>query len=110
MNAFRTIFASLLLSLLMLGGAAASDKVNINTADAETLARVLTNVGPSKAEEIVAHRAANGPFKSADELATVKGIGLATIERNRDRIEVGAQKRRAPAAATASAGASGQQR
>ena len=103
MNAFRTVFASLLLSLLMLGGAAASDKVNINTADAETLARVLTNVGPSKAEDIVAHRAANGPFKSADELAMVKGIGLATIERNRDRIEGGApQRRAAPAAAAAS--------
>lgn len=108
MNAFRTIFASLLLSLLMLGGAAASDKVNINTADAETLARVLTNVGASKAEEIVAHRAANGPFKSADELATVKGIGLSTVERNRDRIEVG--QRRASASAPASSGATGQQR
>lgn len=105
MNAFRTVFASLLLSLLMLGGAAASDKVNINTADAETLARVLVNVGPSKAEEIVAHRAANGPFKSADELAMVKGIGLATIERNRDRIEVGsAQRRSAPAAAASGSG------
>ena len=112
MNALRTVFASLLLSLLMLGSAAASDKVNINTADAEALARVLTNVGPSKAEQIVAHRAANGPFKSADELATVKGIGLATVERNRDRIETGAPKRRAPAsaAATASSGTSGQQR
>ena len=107
MNAFRTVFASLLLSLLMLGGAAASDKVNITTADAETLARVLNNVGPSKAEDIVAHRAANGPFKSADELAMVKGIGLATIERNRDRIEVGApQRRAAPAAAAASSAGS----
>ena len=111
MNAFRTVFATLLLSLLMLGGAAASDKVNINTADAETLQRVLVNVGPSKAEEIVAHRAANGPFKSADELALVKGIGLATVERNRDRIEVGASAPRRPAAAaTATASASGNQR
>lgn len=112
MNAIRTVFASLLLSLLVLGGAAASDKVNINTADAETLARVLTNVGQSKAEQIVAHRAANGPFKSADELATVKGIGLATVERNRDRIEVGSAQRRASAAAAsgASSGAAGQKR
>ncbi|MFZ7095667.1 ComEA family DNA-binding protein [Luteimonas dalianensis] len=109
MNAFRTVFASLLLSLLMLGGAAASEKVNINTADAETLARVLTNVGPSKAEQIVAHRAANGPFKSADELAMVKGIGLATIERNRDRIQVGAPQRRATPA-TAAAASSGSKR
>lgn len=108
MNASRTVFASLLLSLLMLGGAAASEKVNINTADAQTLARVLANVGPSKAEDIVAHRAANGPFKSADELALVKGIGLATIERNRDRIEVGSAQRSPPAATGASG--SGSQR
>lgn len=102
MKGFRVIFASVVLSLLMLGGAAASEKVNINTADAETLSRVLSNVGPAKAEEIVAHRAANGPFKSADELAQVKGIGLATVERNRDRIETGAPARRAPATAGAS--------
>jgi competence protein ComEA len=99
MNGFRIIFASLLLSLLMLGGASASEKVNINTADAATLSRVLSNVGPAKAEEIVAHRAANGPFKSADELAQVKGIGLATVERNRERIETGTPTRRAPATA-----------
>ncbi|NLG60374.1 MAG: ComEA family DNA-binding protein [Gammaproteobacteria bacterium] len=102
MNAFRTVFASLLLSLLMFGGAAASDKVDINTADAQTLAQVLVNVGPSKAEEIVAHREANGPFRSADELALVKGIGLATIERNRDRIEVGGGQGRASGAGSGS--------
>ena len=109
MNALKTAVAGLLLSLLVMGGAAASEKVNINTADAETLSRVLTNVGPSKAQEIVAHRDANGPFKSADELAMVKGIGLATVERNRDRIQVGAAQRRASAGGAASS-TSGQQR
>ena len=93
MNAFRTVFASLLLSLLLLGGAAASDKVNINTADAETLARVLVNVGPSKAQAIVDYRDEHGPFKSADQLAQVKGIGLKTVEKNRDRIVIRAAAR-----------------
>ena len=93
MNALKTAVAGLLLSLLVMGGAAASEKVNINTADAETLSRVLTNVGPSKAQEIVAHRDANGPFKSADELAMVKGIGLATVEKNREYIRVGTQEK-----------------
>mgnify|MGYP000971356715 CR=1 FL=1 len=54
---------------------------------------MLVNVGPSKAEEIVAHRAANGPFKSADELAMVKGIGLKTVEKNRDRVTFGGERK-----------------
>ena len=76
------------------------ERVNINTADAATLDRVLVNVGPSKAEAIVAYRKANGAFKSAEQLASVKGIGLATIEKNRDRIVV-AGGAPAPAAARA---------
>jgi competence protein ComEA len=93
---------SLLFSALLAGGAfAADEKVNINTADAATLDRVLDGVGPSKAEAIVAHRKQHGAFRSADELSEVKGIGLATIEQNRDRITVGG----APAARPAAAGA-----
>ena len=67
--------------------------VNINTADATTLAAGLNGIGPSKAQAIVAYRDANGPFQSADQLASVKGIGLATVEKNRDRIEVDAATR-----------------
>ncbi|HEX5694395.1 MAG TPA: helix-hairpin-helix domain-containing protein [Arenimonas sp.] len=94
---------SLLFSALLAGGAfAADEKVNINTADAATLDRVLDGVGPSKAEAIVAHREQHGAFRSADELSEVKGIGLATIEQNRDRISVGGA---APAARPAAAGA-----
>lgn len=68
---------------------AAVQRVNINVADAGTLDRVLTNVGPAKAEAIVAYRRTNGPFRSIDQLALVKGIGLKTIEKNRDRIVLG---------------------
>lgn len=109
MKILRSATAGMLLSMLALA-ASASGKVDINTADAPTLARVLSNVGISKAEEIVAHRDANGPFRSADELARVKGIGLATIERNRDRIEVGGAPRGGGAAAAAAPGASPSQR
>ena len=69
--------------------AAPARRVNINTADAATIDRVLLNVGPSKAEAIVAYRKANGAFKSAEQLALVKGIGLKTVEKNRDRIVLG---------------------
>lgn len=82
------LMQSLVLALLVAGSSWAAEKVNINTADAATIDRVLLNIGPSKAEAIVAYRKANGPFKSADQLAMVKGVGLKTIEKNRDRIVV----------------------
>lgn len=85
----KSVLAPVLLSLLMAGSAFASDKVNINTADAVAIESALVNIGMSKAEAIVAYRKANGAFKSADELVNVKGVGLKTIERNRDRIVVG---------------------
>ncbi len=94
----------LLLSLLLLAGAvftaSAAEKVNINTADAAQLEAALVGIGPAKAEAIVAHRKANGPLKSVDELALVKGIGLKTVERNRELVTVGTPAK--PAAAGAS--------
>ena len=83
----HTVFAAVL-SLLIAAQALATEKVNINTADAAALDRVLVGVGPSKAAAIVEYRKANGPFKSAEELAMVKGIGLSTVEQNRERIEL----------------------
>lgn len=64
----------------------AAATVNINTADAETLAVKLKGVGESRAMEIVRYREAYGPFASADELTEVKGIGKATLDMNRDVI------------------------
>ena len=82
--------------------AAAVERVNINTADAATLDRVLVNIGPAKADAIVAYRKTNGPFRSIDQLALVKGIGLKTIEKNRGRILLGNVAPARPAAAAAS--------
>ena len=89
MYSIKPLLHTVLLSLLLMGSAFAAEKVNINTADAATIDRVLLNVGPSKAEAIVAYRKAHGAFKSADQLALVKGMGLRTVEKNRDRIVVG---------------------
>ena len=61
-------------------------RVNINTADAQTLAAGLTGVGPSRAEDIVRHRESFGPFATLEELTEVKGIGRATIDKNRSVI------------------------
>lgn len=62
--------------------------VNINTADAESLSRELTGVGEKKAMAIIEYREQNGPFKSADELTFVKGIGDITVEKNRENIVI----------------------
>lgn len=84
MNLFKSfLFAvSVCASSLAFAGA----PVNVNTADAAALADSLDGIGPSKAEAIVEYRQKNGPFKSADELVKVKGIGLRTVEQNRDFI------------------------
>lgn len=60
--------------------------VNVNTADAETISAELQGVGITKAIAIVEYRKANGPFKSPDDLTQVKGIGLRTVDINRENI------------------------
>lgn len=89
MKSFAILMKSLLLSLALAASAFAADKVDINSADAVALAATLNGVGLAKAEAIVAHREQNGPFQSADQLAEVKGIGLRTVDKNRERIELG---------------------
>ena len=97
MNLFKTACTTLLLSLAFAGNAFAADKVNLNTADAATIDRVLLNIGPSKAQAIVDYRKQHGAFHSPEELAMVKGIGLKTVEKNRDRIVVAPARAAAPA-------------
>jgi competence protein ComEA len=96
---------SMMLAALFAGSAFAAETIDINTADAKTIDRVLVNIGPSKAEAIVAHREANGPYKSLEQLAKVKGIGLKTVEKNRDRIQLGGAGAKGAAAKTATAAA-----
>ncbi|MEW5756864.1 MAG: helix-hairpin-helix domain-containing protein [Pseudomonadota bacterium] len=67
-------------------------KVNINTADAATLAEHVKGVGLKKAEAIVQFRNENGPFKSVDDLAKVKGIGEEIVEKNRAILAVNNNK------------------
>ena len=103
MKTIKTLFTSLILSLALAGAAIAGETVNINTADAATIDRVLVNVGPAKAQAIVDYRKANGAFRSAEQLAMVKGIGLKTVEKNRDRIALGGARPAAKAGAKVAA-------
>lgn len=76
------LLAALILSLPVFAG-----PVNVNTADAKTIARELTGIGLSRAQAIVDYREKNGPFKSPDDLAKVKGVGMKVVEQNRANIK-----------------------
>lgn len=62
--------------------------VNLNSASAAELAAKLHGIGERKAEAIVAHREANGPFSTIEQLLDVKGIGQATLDQNRSVIRL----------------------
>jgi comEA protein len=61
--------------------------VDLNTADAALLDS-LPGIGPAKAQDIIAHRAASGGFRTVDDLTSVKGIGPKTLEQLRPLITV----------------------
>ena len=66
--------------------------VDINTADAQTLAASLNGIGSSKAQAIVDYRNSNGKFNSISDLSLVKGIGERTVLRNRDDLALNADQ------------------
>ena len=70
--------------------------VDINTADAATIAKELQGIGLSRAQAIVAYREKNGAFRSADELRKIKGIGAKVLEKNRAFIKVDGKAEGAP--------------
>ena len=84
MSTIKTALFALL--LLVATATAAAERINLNTADAATLADGLVGIGPSKAEAIVAHRLEHGPFRTVDDLLLVRGIGSSTLDKNRDRM------------------------
>jgi competence protein ComEA len=77
---------------LIIGSSAlafAGTQVDVNSADARALAQALDGIGLTKAEAIVAYRAAHGPFQTLGDLAKVDGIGPHIIEKNRESIVFG---------------------
>lgn len=84
--------AALALSLglagLGLSSAAFAAPVNVNKAGAEEIAEALNGVGIKTARAIVEFREKNGPFKSVDQLADVKGVGDKTVEKIRANVRL----------------------
>ncbi len=68
-------------------GSAPSGPLDLNTATAEQL-DALPGIGPATAQAIVEDRARNGPFRTVDDLARVRGIGPAKVEALRDLVTV----------------------
>ena len=81
-----------LVAAMLLAQVAIAGPVDVNTADAKTLARELQGIGMAKAEAIVSYREKNGPFKSADDLAKVKGVGKKLVDQNKSNLKFEAAK------------------
>ena len=82
----KPLTQTLVVSLLPL--ATWAGPVNINSADAPTLAAELDGIGLTKAEAIVADRRRNGQFKTASDLARVKGVGERIVALNKGNIRL----------------------
>lgn len=63
------------------------EKVNINTADRETL-MTLPGIGESKADAILLYRETQGGFSSIEEIQNISGIKNAVFSKIKDRITV----------------------
>jgi|KBSSwiStaDraftv2_1062776.scaffolds.fasta_scaffold40217_6 competence protein ComEA len=62
-------------------------KVNINEATKTELMK-LAGVGAGSAQKIIEYREAHGPFKKAQDLEKVDGVGKGVLEKNSGRITV----------------------
>jgi competence protein ComEA len=83
------LITNLLISLsFLLFSSCFAGTVDINSADAATLAKQINGIGKSKAQAIVDYRDQYGPFKSVDDLVLVRGIGAKTVIKNKDNLSV----------------------
>ena len=63
------------------------DRININTADSETL-MTLNGIGEVKAKAIIEFRTKNGRFATTEDIMRVDGIGMTLFEKIKDEITV----------------------
>ena len=84
----KKIIIALFAMFLMTFAGFAAALVDLNSATAAEL-DALKGVGAAKAKAIIDYRDKNGPFKSVDELAKVKGFGAKTVDKLRPELTVG---------------------
>ena len=66
----------------------ANGKININTADLQTL-MTLPGIGEAYAQRIIDYRQANGPFGKISDIMNVSGIGEKRFDAIKDFITTG---------------------
>ena len=69
-----------------------SFRVDLNTAGVDEL-MTLPGIGEKRAEDIIAYRRANGPFRIPEELTEVPGIGEGILEGLIDYVTTGEENR-----------------
>ncbi len=84
MKTWILVIVGMLSPILALAGS-----VDLNSADAATLAKELDGIGMARAQAIVEYREKNGRFRSVDEVLNVKGIGPQVLEKNRTNMQIG---------------------
>jgi competence protein ComEA len=84
----KALIGSLIAGLFLSVSAWAA--VDLNAATQSEL-EAVKGIGPAKAKAIVDHRAKNGPFKSVDDLANVKGFGKASVGKLKNELAVGSE-------------------
>ena len=62
-------------------------KVHLNRATEAEL-QTVSGIGQKRAQDIIAYREANGPFRSVEDLKNVSGIGEKTLEKLKDAFTV----------------------
>lgn len=76
------------LPVMLLPAVLFAGPVDLNSADAATIARELNGVGSARAEAIVEYRRKYGEFETAEDLLNVTGIGKHILESNRENIKL----------------------
>jgi competence protein ComEA len=82
------LYGALIAAILSFGQAVSAEPVDINQADAQSLAENIVGVGPVLAGAIVTYRHEYGAFHTVDELLQVPGIGPKVLEKNEETLLV----------------------